>query len=386
MIERTHIGFFGRRNTGKSSLVNAVTGQNLSVVSNIPGTTTDPVRKSMELVPLGPVMIIDTPGFDDEGTLGELRVKKTQEILREVNIAVLVIDAAVGMTDIDEELQRLFEQQGTPYLVVANKCDLPHATSQNHQASALTGHGVDALKELLAQLTSQKKELRLLADLFAPGDFAVLVTPIDAAAPKDRMILPQSHAIRDILDANAICVATQPGELRKTIAVLQGPPALVITDSQVFAQVAEILPPELPLTSFSILFARYKGFLQAAVAGVEALAQLPEGARILIAEGCTHHRQCDDIGTVKLPRMIQAKLSRSFAFSFCTGHEFPEDLSPYALVVHCGGCMLNARAVQSRRDLAQAQAVPFSNYGVTLAWLQGILERCLLDGKLCAPS
>ena len=379
MIERTHIGFFGRRNAGKSSLVNAVTGQAGSLVSDIPGTTTDPVRRAMELLPLGPVMIIDTPGFDDTGTLGELRVRKMKEILRIVDIAVLVVDATKGaLTEMEEAFLRLLEQQGTPYVVVANKVDLPHPTSQNLEVSALTGEGVDALKKRLARLTSQKKEPRLLADLIFSGDFVVLVTPIDAAAPKDRMILPQSHAIRDILDARAVCVAAQPDELAQTLAALRSPPALVITDSQVFARVAEIVPRALPLTSFSILFARYKGFLQAAVAGVEALARLPEGARILIAEGCTHHRQCDDIGTVKLPRMIEAKLGRAFEFAFCAGQEFPEDLAAYALVLHCGGCMLNARAVQSRRDLAAAQGVPFTNYGVAMAWLQGILQRCLI--------
>jgi len=365
-MTRTHIGFFGRRNAGKSSLVNAVTGQALSVVSDIPGTTTDPVRKAMELAPLGPVIIIDTPGFDDTGTLGELRVKKTQKILREVDIAVLVVDATAEHSPVDDELRHLFEQQGTPYLVAKTK----------------RGLDIDKLKERLAALAAQKKERPLLADLVSPGDFVVLVTPIDAAAPKDRMILPQSHAIRDILDANAVCVAAQPEALAQTLAAFNKPPALVITDSQAFAQVAKIVPQELPLTSFSILFARYKGFLESAVAGVEALATLPKHAKILIAEGCTHHRQCDDIGTVKLPRMIQAKLGRAFEFAFCAGREFPEDLSSYALVLHCGGCMLNAKAVQSRRDLALRQSVPFTNYGVAMAWLQGILGRCLLDGKL----
>jgi len=363
-MTRTHIGFFGRRNAGKSTLANAITGQAMSVVSPTPGTTTDPVRKTMELLPIGPVMIIDTPGFDDDGDLGELRVATARKILREVDIAVLVVDVNIGMGTVEEELISLFGD--TPYLIAKTHCELD----------------IETLKQQIATLAAQKKEPALLADLVKPGDVVVLVAPIDESAPKDRMILPQSHAIRDILDAHAICVVAQVDELAHVLANLANSPALVITDSQVFRQVATIVPQDVPLTSFSILFARYKGFLRSAVAGIEALAELPTGANILIAEGCTHHRQCDDIGTVKLPHMIEQKLGRTFDFEFCAGHAFPEDLSAFSLVLHCGGCMLNAKAVQTRRDLALARGVPFTNYGVAIAWLTGILERCLLDGTL----
>jgi len=381
--ERVHIGFFGRRNAGKSSLVNAVTGQALSVVSDTPGTTTDPVRKAMELLPLGPVLVIDTPGFDDEGALGALRVQKARDILREADVAVLVVDAAQGLHPADEELIGLFIEYNTPYIIALNKSDLPHGqlritnSELSIEVSALTGVNIHEFKERLARLVPQGKERRLLGDLLAPGDCAVLVTPIDAAAPKGRLILPQQMALRDILDAGAIALATKETELPGALTRLSGPPALVVTDSQVFRQVAEIVPEGVPLTSFSILFARYKGFLKAAVEGVEALQALPPGASILVAEGCTHHRQCDDIGTVKLPRWIQDALGREFRFSFCAGNEFPEDLSPYALVLHCGGCMLTEKAVQARAKTAAAQGVHFTNYGICIAWLQGILDRSL---------
>ena len=385
--ERVHIGFFGRRNAGKSSLVNAVTGQALSVVSEVAGTTTDPVRKAMELLPLGPALIIDTPGFDDEGALGALRVQKAREILRETDIAVLVADAAVGLTPADEELIRLFADQKTPYIVALNKCDLSRDADAleaqgGFPVSALTGQNVHELKERIARLAPERQERRLLEGLIAPGDFVVLVTPIDAAAPKGRIILPQQQAIREVLDAGAANLVVKETQLACALAGLGASPALVVTDSQVFAQVARIVPPEVPLTSFSILFARRKGFLTAAVEGAEALKELAEGREILIAEGCTHHRQCDDIGTVKLPRWIQASTGREFVFSFCSGNAFPEDLRRFALVVHCGGCMLNERAVRARCDAARAQGVPFTNYGVCIARLQGILERCLLDGRL----
>jgi len=395
---RVRIGFFGRRNAGKSSLVNAVTGQALSVVSDTPGTTTDPVRKAMELLPLGPVLVIDTPGFDDEGELGALRVQKTREILREADVAVLVVDASEGLKPADEELIKLFEENDTPFLVAINKSDLPHPQfsslrswqlrSMQHAAccidvSALTGHNIHELKEAVARLVPRKEERRLLAGLLSPGDCAVLVTPIDAAAPKGRLILPQQQVLRDALDIGAYALVAKETELADALARLNAPPALVITDSQVFAYVAGVAPEDVPLTSFSILFARYKGFLEAAVEGVEALQNLEEGASILIAEGCTHHRQCDDIGTVKLPRWIQEKLGRGFSFSFCSGNEFPQDLSPYALVLHCGGCMLGEKALSARKKTAAAQGVPFTNYGVCIAWLQGILNRCLqpLQGR-----
>ena len=385
---RVHIGFFGRRNAGKSSLVNAVTGQALSVVSDTPGTTTDPVRKAMELLPLGPVLVIDTPGFDDEGALGALRVQKTREILREADIAVLVVDAAQGITPADEELIALFKENDTPHIIALNKSDLPHSPlsalhSPFMEVSALTGKNIHALKEAIARLAPQKAERRLLAGLLSPGDCAVLVTPIDAAAPKGRLILPQQQVLRDALDAGAYALVAKETELPAALARLKAPPDLVITDSQVFGYVADIVPEDVPLTSFSIIFARYKGFLKAAVDGVEALRRLPAGAQILIAEGCTHHRQCDDIGTVKLPRWIQEKLNRDFAFSFCSGNEFPEDLSPYTLVLHCGGCMLNEKTMRARASIAAAQGVPLTNYGICIAWLQGILDRCLqpFDGR-----
>ena len=392
--DRVHIGFFGRRNAGKSSLVNAVTGQALSVVSDTPGTTTDPVRKAMELLPLGPVLVIDTPGFDDEGALGALRVRKTREILREADIAVLVVDVAQGMMPADEELLALFKENNTPYIIAMNKCDLGNAQctmqrschdrrTQCVEVSALTGENIHELKEAIARLVPQKEERRLLGGLLSPGDCAVLVTPVDAAAPKGRLILPQQQVLREALDAGAYALVVKETELTGALANLSKPPALVITDSQVFAFVAEVAPEDVPLTSFSILFARYKGFLKQAVEGVEALQNLPAGSSVLVAEGCTHHRQCDDIGTVKLPRWIREKLGRDFAFSFCSGNEFPEDLSPYALVLHCGGCMLNEKTLSARVSIAAAQGVPFTNYGVCIAWLRGILDRCLqpFDGR-----
>ncbi|MDR0531453.1 MAG: [FeFe] hydrogenase H-cluster maturation GTPase HydF [Oscillospiraceae bacterium] len=385
--ERVHIGFFGRRNVGKSSLVNAITGQNLSVVSEIKGTTTDPVRKAMELLPLGPVLIIDTPGFDDEGSLGALRVAKTREVLEETDIAVLVAEAHAGLTAADAELLSLFQAQGIPHLVVLNKFDLSSSQSvvqNDHQlaVSAATGYHIEECKERLARMAPSRAPRELLSDLVESGDIVVLVTPIDSAAPKGRMILPQMQAVRAVLDAGAINVVVREFELAQALALLQRPPALVITDSQAFEFVSQIVPREVPLTSFSILFARYKGFLEEAVRGVRALNGLPEGANILIAEGCTHHRQCDDIGTVKLPRWIQAHAQKEVSFHFCSGREFPENLRGYDLILHCGGCMLNERALLSRQRAAQAQGVPFTNYGVAIAFLNGILERCLLNGQL----
>ena len=382
--ERTHIGFFGLRNAGKSSLVNAVTGQNLSVVSPQSGTTTDPVRKAMELLPLGPVLIIDTPGFDDEGPLGELRVRKTREVLEQCDIAILVTEAGCPLAPAEEELLRLFKERETPHLIVRNKCDLyPDASGDALAVSALTGESVPALKEAIARLLPQeRKKTRLVADLIRPGDLVVLVVPIDESAPKGRLILPQQQAIRDILEAGAVSVVSRDTELQDALAALGKPPALVVTDSQVFRQVAAVVPAAVPLTSFSILFARYKGYLDAAVRGVRALEALPEGAHILIAEGCTHHRQCDDIGTVKLPHWIRGALGRDFRFSSCSGWEFPDDLGGVDLVIHCGGCMLNERTVRARLRVAEARGLPFTNYGVAIAWAQGILERCLLEGRL----
>ncbi len=384
--ERVHIGFFGLRNVGKSSLVNAVTGQDLSVVSAQPGTTTDPVRKAMELLPLGPVLIIDTPGFDDEGELGALRVRKTREVLEQCDIAVLVTEAGRTLVPAEDALLRLFRERETPYLIVKNKFDLCSDAADEDAATAvcaLTGWHIHELKEAIARLApTQTQRVRLVADLIQPGDFVALVTPIDQAAPKGRLILPQQQAIRDILEADAAAVVVKESELRDILASLGRAPALVITDSQVFHKVAAIVPPETPLTSFSILFARYKGYLDAAVRGVRALERLPDDAHILIAEGCTHHRQCDDIGTVKIPRWIRSALGRNFRFSSCSGGEFPEDLSGVDLVIHCGGCMLNEKTVRARLRAAEAQGVPFTNYGVVIAWTQGILERCLLGNRL----
>jgi [FeFe] hydrogenase H-cluster maturation GTPase HydF len=381
---RPHIGFFGRRNAGKSSLVNAVTGQDLAVVSEVPGTTTDPVYKAMELLPLGPVMIIDTPGIDDVGALGALRVRKARQVLSKTDAAALVVDAAVGKTQADEELIALFREKQVNFIVVYNKADLvapPGGETDRPDelsifVSARTGANINALKERLAALSvNAEPRLRLVGDLIGPSDFVVLVVPIDKAAPKGRLILPQQQAIRDILEADAAAIVVKEFELRETLASLGKKPALVITDSQVFAKVSADTPPEIPLTSFSILFARYKGSLAQTVRGVRALEGLEDGDRLLIAEGCTHHRQCDDIGTVKLPRWIKNYTGKNPEFVFVSGTEFPEDLSGYKLVVHCGGCMLNEREMKYRHDCAADQGAPMTNYGLLIAYIQGILPR-----------
>ena len=373
--ERTHIGFFGRRNAGKSSLVNAVTGQELAVVSDVKGTTTDPVTKAMELLPLGPVLIIDTPGFDDEGALGEKRVRKTKQILNKTDIAVLVVDAAEGMKECDRELLEIFEEKKIPYLVVYNKCDLQVADGLC--VSALTGAGIHELKEKIAALKPADNGRRIIADKLKPGDFVVLVVPIDTAAPKGRLILPQQQTIRDILDAGAIAIMAKESELADTLDNLGKKPAVVITDSQVFKSVAQIVPSDVPLTSFSILMARYKGLLDEAAKGVHAIANLKDGDKILISEGCTHHRQCEDIGTVKIPRWIKAFTGKDITFETSSGGGFPEDLTQYALVVHCGGCMLGEREVMYRVKCAADQGVPITNYGTLIAHMNGILERSL---------
>ena len=383
--DRLHIGFFGRRNAGKSSLVNAVTGQNLAVVSAVKGTTTDPVKKAMELLPLGPVLIIDTPGMDDEGALGSLRVEKAKGVLNETDIAVLVVDASTGKTPADETLLTLFRQRKVPFLVVYNKCDLlkvlPNdAPAEEHAlfASAETGFHIRELKEAIAALAPAETHMPpIVSDLLSPGDLVVLVVPIDSAAPKGRLILPQQQTIREILDTGAIAAVTQHTQLQETLARLRKPPRLVITDSQVFAQVSAVTPPEVALTSFSILFARHKGNLALAVRGAAALDALQPGDTILISEGCTHHRQCDDIGSVKLPRWICGYTKKDFQFVFSSGTEFPEDLSPYRLAVHCGGCMLSPRQMQFRQHCAQRQQIPITNYGVLIAYMQGILPRVL---------
>ena len=373
--ERTHIGFFGRRNAGKSSLVNAVTGQELAVVSDVKGTTTDPVTKAMELLPLGPVLIIDTPGFDDEGALGEKRVRKTKQILNKTDIAVLVVDAAEGMKDCDRELLAIFEEKKIPHLVVYNKCDLKEG--DGICVSALTGKGIHELKEKIAALKPADNGRKIISDKLKPGDFAVLVVPIDSAAPKGRLILPQQQTIRDILDAGAIAIVVKESELADTLKNLGKAPAVVITDSQVFKNVAKIVPREVPLTSFSILMARYKGLLEEAAKGVYAVSNLKDGDKILISEGCTHHRQCEDIGTVKIPRWIKAYTDKDITIETSSGGGFPEDLTPYALVVHCGGCMLGEREVMYRVKCAADQGVPITNYGTLIAHMNGILERSL---------
>ena len=378
--ERTHVGFFGARNAGKSSLVNAVTNQALSVVSDVLGTTTDPVRKAMELLPLGPVMIIDTPGFDDEGALGSERVKKTREILRTCDIAVLVADGSRGMNDTDMELISLFEERKIPYLVAWNKNDLVSEMSVPDGAvavSSLTGEGIDDFKEKLARLVPQRKERYLAADLVNAEELCVLVCPVDESAPKGRLILPQQQTIRDLMDKGAIPVVCRDTELK---ALLDKPgitPAIVITDSQAFKTVSAIVPDEIPLTSFSILMARYKGFLETAVKGISAVKALNDGDKVLMAEGCTHHRQCNDIGTVKIPRWLKGFTGKELIIETCSGNEFPDDLTPYRLVIHCGGCMLTENAVLARMDEAIKQNVPFTNYGIAIAFMTGALERSL---------
>ncbi|MCX4308213.1 MAG: [FeFe] hydrogenase H-cluster maturation GTPase HydF [Acetatifactor sp.] len=413
--ERVHIGFFGRRNAGKSSLLNAVTGQELAVVSEVCGTTTDPVYKSMELLPLGPVMLIDTPGFDDEGTLGQQRVKKTKQVLAKTDVAVLVVDGFAGMTACDEELVSLFKEREIPFIIAYNKSDITEgrqvkpdtgrdgadlrapresvagepvprqqgsARGEDSKTdviyvSAKTGEGVCELKEKLARMFPDREKRRLVADLIKPMDVVVLVVPIDSAAPKGRLILPQQQAIRDLLEAGAIPVAVRETQLGEALLKLSGKPALVITDSQVFEEAAAVLPEDIPLTSFSILMARYKGFLKMAVEGVQAIDSLKNGDRVLIAEGCTHHRQCDDIGTVKIPRFLKKYTGKEIVVETSSGTGFPEDLTSYALVIHCGGCMLNEREVVRRMRFAKRQGVPVTNYGIAIAQMKGILARSI---------
>lgn len=379
---RIQIGFFGRRNAGKSSLVNAVTGQQLSVVSEYKGTTTDPVYKAMELLPLGPVMIIDTPGMDDEGELGELRIEKTKQVLRKIDIAILVVDGNVGLTPIEEEFVAMLKARKVPYIIVYNKADI--AVEKDMQGepgiwvSAVTKQGITELKEKIAHLVKvEDSRFQIVGDLLHPLDFVVLVIPIDSAAPKGRLILPQQQVIRDILEAGAIPVVTRDTELRQTLKRLGTKPYMVITDSQAFKQVAACTPDDIYLTSFSILMARWKGFLSTAVQGVGVLSQIKDGDKILIAEGCTHHRQCEDIGTVKLPQWIRSYTGREPEFVFCSGTEFPEDPHAFKLVVHCGGCMLNEKEMRYRMQTAVAQQIPFTNYGILIAHMNGILERSI---------
>ncbi len=395
--ERTHIGFFGRRNAGKSSVVNAVTGQDLAVVSEVKGTTTDPVTKSMEILPLGPVVIIDTPGFDDEGSLGELRVQRTRKILEKTDIAILVVDSSEGFRTVDAELADLFREKRIPFLIALNKSDIAEDSEDYDideesdglmrkiaggcsgmiHVSALSGDGINELKDRIAALKPQGEEGRLVADKINAGDIVLLVVPIDKAAPKGRLILPQQQTIRDILDAGAAAVVVQDTELAETLDKLGTKPALVITDSQVFGKVDRIVPPDVPLTSFSILMARYKGLLDDAVTGVTAINRLKDGDKVLIAEGCTHHRQCGDIGTVKIPKWLREFTGKDLVFETASGTGYPDDLTPYALVVHCGGCMLNEREVKHRAAKTTAQGVPITNYGTMIAYVHGILKRSL---------
>ena len=414
--ERVQIGFFGIRNAGKSSVVNAVTGQNLSVISDTPGTTTDPVRKAMEISPIGPVVVIDTPGFDDEGELGTLRVVKTKETLRRVDVAVLVVDSTLGMRPKDRELLDIFEKLRIPYIVALNKTDLmlqvpeaqagmagavcqsrassgtaedlkqsgseagqrtvPHAELA---VSAKTGWHIRELKDLIGRLGKAKiSSLGLLDGLIEPGDLFVLVIPQDASAPKGRLILPEQMVIHEILDHASMALCCQPPQLRQTLAFLAQSGKkirMVITDSQAFSEVSKAVPEEIPLASFSILMARYKGVLEEAARGVKAVDMLQDGDKVLMSEGCTHHRQCQDIGTVKIPAWLRAYTKKSISIETSSGFGFPEDLSPYRMVIHCGGCMLNEREVQSRMRQAREQGVPFTNYGITIAYMNGILQR-----------
>lgn len=378
---RVHIAFFGVRNAGKSSIVNAVTGQQLSLVSEISGTTTDPVQKAMELLPLGPVVIIDTAGIDDEGVLGEMRIEKTKQILNKTDIAVLVVDSQKNIGEYEEELVANFEKRSLPYIVVYNKSDLEKAKNLKENeisVSAVTGEGIEQLKEKLGSLAKAiKTEKYIVADLMNEGDTVVLCMPIDESAPKGRIILPQQLTLREILDKRGICICTQDTELANILENLKSPPRMVITDSQVFGKVEKTVPRHIPLTSFSILMARYKGELDYQLQGANALKELKTGDKILISEGCTHHRQCNDIGTVKMPKWIKDYTNANLEFSFTSGGEFPQDLRKFALVVHCGGCTLNETEMKNRVARAKEQNVPMINYGMAIAQMNGILDRAV---------
>lgn len=380
--ERLHIGFFGCRNAGKSSIVNAVTGQDIALVSDVAGTTTDPVQKAMELLPIGPVLIIDTPGIDDEGGLGEMRVARTKRVLNKTDLAVLVVDSVKGMNTSDRELLKLFEEKGLPYVIAYNKADISgmSGTEGEHgiYVSAATGQNVYELKELIGKCAKLPDESRrLVGDLVNGGEFVVLVVPIDSAAPKGRLILPQQQTIRDLLEAGAMPVVCRESELERTLSDIGKKPAMVITDSQAFGFVSKIVPEDITLTSFSILMARYKGFLEGAVRGAAAISGLKSGDRVLISEGCTHHRQCGDIGTEKLPRWLKKHTGADLELGFTSGTGFEDDLSPYKLIIHCGGCMLNEREMTYRMKCAADAGVPMTNYGTAIAYMNGILKRSL---------
>lgn len=378
-MERTHIAFFGRRNAGKSSLVNRFTSQELSIVSDVAGTTTDPVRKTMELLPLGPVVIIDTPGIDDEGQLGSQRIERSLRVIDETDIAILVVDASAGLGDDEKSLIDAFTRRKIPYLVVFNKSDLDVTIPEvenSMSVSALKGEGIEELKEKVAVIIRERKTRPLVSDLVDEGDLVVLVVPIDKSAPKDRLILPQQMVIRDLLGKGAIPVVVKDTELAIALEKV-GKVRMVITDSQAFGKVSKIVPPEIPLTSFSILMARFKGILDQSIEGANMLDKLESGAKILISEGCTHHRQCEDIGTVKLPGWIREYTGKDFEFSFTSGLEFPKDLSGFDLIIHCGACMLGETEVASRYRKASEQGVPMTNYGIAIGKMKGILARVI---------
>ena len=390
--DRIHIGFFGRRNAGKSSIVNAVTGQELAVVSEIKGTTTDPVQKAMELLPMGPAVIIDTPGIDDSGELGELRIRKTRQVLNKTDVAVLVVDGTAGISEAERQLAGLFQEKEIPFAVAMNKADLcvgelSESLQQIGSAlggeavlavSAKTGYQIQELKDKIAGLAVRREpDRRIVGDLIQPLDFVVLVTPIDDAAPKGRLILPQQQTIRDILESDAVAIVVKEWQLKETLRQLGKKPALVITDSQAFAKVHADTPKDVPLTSFSILFARYKGDLKVAVQGAAAIEGLQDGDKVLISEGCTHHRQCGDIGSVKIPHWLAGYTHKKLEIALTSGTEVPEDLSGYKLIIHCGGCMLNEREMKYRLKCAKDQGVPMTNYGIAIAYLQGILRRSI---------
>ncbi len=377
--DRIHIGIFGRRNAGKSSIINAITGQSLAIVSAIKGTTTDPVYKAMELLPLGPVMIIDTPGLDDMGELGAKRIEKAYDVLNKTDIALLVADGTQGISQEDREIISAFEDKKLPYIIIMNKCDEvteKYAVEKGMWVSARTGENIHQLKETIAGLVpNEDMTLKIIGDKLDVNDTVVLVIPIDKAAPKGRLILPQQQTIRDILEAGATALVTRDTELKATLENMAKPPKMVITDSQAFGYVKTVVPQSVPLTSFSILFARYKGDIQGAIKAVKAIENLCDGDKVLIAEGCTHHRQCDDIGTVKIPRWLKAHINKDITYEFCSGTEFPKDLKQYKAVIHCGGCMLNEKEMKHRISLCNEQDVPVTNYGIFIAYTQGILER-----------
>ena len=377
--ERIHIGFFGKRNAGKSSLINAVTNQTVSIVSDVSGTTTDPVYKSMEILPLGPVMIIDTPGIDDVGKLGQMRVERTKQVLNKTDVAILTVDARQGIEKEEEELINLFESKNISYIIAYNKCDLLEQIPSNNDnslyVSAKNKIGIEQLKEKIALLNIKEPENYIVKDLINEKDFVLLVVPIDESAPKGRLILPQQQTIREIIDKNAISIVCKPSEIETTIKSLKKKPSLVITDSQVFDIADKCTPQDINLTSFSILMARYKGLLNSAVEGVKAIENLKDDDVVLIAEGCTHHRQCEDIGTVKIPNMLKKYTGKNIKFEAVSGNQFPEDIEKYALIIHCGGCMLNQREVKYRVQCSRDKNVPVTNYGICIAYLNGILKR-----------